>query len=238
MCSSYRMTVTASRSVHADGLHSGSKKCTSERSHVPCLRRITHIVYSPLGSSGRSCLSSWVPPASAIRGRRSSLSVARGVLDGFTLACRDRSSASPVIGGAAFGVLTFGFRVGVGVACALLADKSDVPPRMVSPVVPEAAVRRRRLDDALTRGAGELATLVCAGPGWGKTLAVASWLSGRSAVGGAWLTLDADDNDLRTFWSDVLLSLTTAGVLPAESGLSQLASGGEFGAAEVRRGRG
>ena len=117
----------------------------------------------------------------------------------------------------------------------MLADKSDVPPRMVSPVVPEAAVRRRRLDDALTRGAGELATLVCAGPGWGKTLAVASWLSGRSAVGGAWLTLDADDNDLRTFWSDVLLSLTTAGVLPAESGLSQLASGGEFGAAEVRR---
>ena len=69
-----------------------------------------------------------------------------------------------------------------------------------------AAVDRRRLlrgrwlrVESLLAGADPRpVTLLCAGPGSGKTLAVASWLAGdayQDAV--AWLTVDESDNDMR-----------------------------------------
>jgi LuxR family maltose regulon positive regulatory protein len=63
-------------------------------------------------------------------------------------------------------------------------------------------------------------TLVSAGPGYGKTLTLASWASLGSAPGAvAWLTLDETDNDLQAFWSDVLGALAISGALPPGSPL-------------------
>ena len=73
-------------------------------------------------------------------------------------------------------------------------------------------VWRPRLIDALDAGVRRTVTLICAGPGWGKTALAASWAEARSRSGPtAWLTLDAQHNDPYAFWSDVLLALQTAG---------------------------
>ena len=74
--------------------------------------------------------------------------------------------------------------------------------------------------------------LVSAGPGSGKTLTVASWLAGFPGAS-AWLTVDETDNDLGTFFSDVLVALAAGGVLSAASPLSELIPAAAFGAAEA-----
>lgn len=71
-----------------------------------------------------------------------------------------------------------------------------------------------------------------AGPGSGKTLTVASWLTGFPGSV-AWLTVDESDNDLRTFWSDVLGALAAGKVLPQDSALRELVPATAFGAAEA-----
>ena len=54
-------------------------------------------------------------------------------------------------------------------------------------------------------------TLVSAPAGFGKTTLVADWLATTSATV-AWVSLDASDDDPRTFWRYVLASLD--GALP------------------------
>ncbi len=77
-------------------------------------------------------------------------------------------------------------------------------------------------------------TLISAGPGSGKTLSVASWLSGAGCRGAAaWLTVDEADNDLATFWTDVLGALTVAAALPADSALLDLVPASAFGPAQA-----
>ncbi|MET0419535.1 MAG: LuxR C-terminal-related transcriptional regulator [Actinoplanes sp.] len=72
---------------------------------------------------------------------------------------------------------------------------------------------RGRLEDRLDVGVRRAVTLVCAGPGWGKTSLVAAWARNRARSGPiAWLSLGAEHNDPGTFWFDVLLALRTAGV--------------------------
>jgi LuxR family maltose regulon positive regulatory protein len=84
------------------------------------------------------------------------------------------------------------------------------PPRL-----PPGLIRRARLDATLDEGVRGTATLVCAGPGWGKTVLVASWVAARTAAGPiAWLTLDGQHDDPYTFWSDLYLALQVAGALP------------------------
>jgi LuxR family maltose regulon positive regulatory protein len=54
-------------------------------------------------------------------------------------------------------------------------------------------------------------TLVCAGPGWGKTTLVAAWAWARSGPGvTAWLTLDARHDDPDLLWSDAEAALGEA----------------------------
>ena len=74
--------------------------------------------------------------------------------------------------------------------------------------------------------------MVSAGPGSGKTLTVAAWLAGFAGAQ-AWLTVDETDNDLRTFWSDVLAALAIGAVVPEDSPLRELVPASSFGAAEV-----
>ncbi|MFC4068728.1 helix-turn-helix transcriptional regulator [Actinoplanes subglobosus] len=84
------------------------------------------------------------------------------------------------------------------------------PPRL-----PAGLIRRSRLALTLDEGVRGTATLVCAGPGWGKTALVASWAATRAAAGPiAWLTLDGQHDDPYTFWSDLYLAVQAAGAIP------------------------
>jgi LuxR family maltose regulon positive regulatory protein len=85
------------------------------------------------------------------------------------------------------------------------------PPRL-----PGGLVWRARLAQILDEGVRHAATLVSAGPGWGKTALVASWATARSISGPvAWLTLDEQHNDPHAFWCDLILALHTAGAVPS-----------------------
>ena len=105
--------------------------------------------------------------------------------------------------------------------------------RATMPVVPPGYVYRSRLDEVMTKGTAGPVTLVCAGPGFGKTLMVTSWLAARSGPF-AWLAIDETDNDLRAFWTDVLGALDAAGVLSAASPLNEMVPAAAFGPAEAR----
>src|ERR1700712_6092738 len=88
--------------------------------------------------------------------------------------------------------------------------------KAVPPAVPPGLVRRPRREERLTSGALKPFTLVSAGPGAGKTLALASWVASEAAPAPvSWLSLDRTDNEPRTFWSDLLWAVTASGVVPA-----------------------
>ncbi|HZM65281.1 MAG TPA: hypothetical protein VFC16_03150, partial [Nakamurella sp.] len=78
-------------------------------------------------------------------------------------------------------------------------------------------------------------TLVSAGPGYGKTLTLASWSRLGAAAGPvAWLTVDESDNDLQAFWSDLLGALTLGAAVPADSALREVMPAAGFGVPEAR----
>ncbi len=113
---------------------------------------------------------------------------------------------------------------------------SQLRLRATPPAVPAGLVRRLRVGSLLAGADPRPVTLLCAGPGSGKTLAVASWLAGdayRDAV--AWLTVDESDNDLPTFWSDVLGALALSTALPENSPLRELVPAAAFGGPEAVR---
>jgi len=109
---------------------------------------------------------------------------------------------------------------------------SELRLRASRPALPPALVRRRRLEQRFSGGIPWSVVLVSAGPGSGKTTAVASWLHG-SADAASWLTLDEADNDLRTFWVDVLGALSAGDVLQAGSRLQDFVPAATFGAPEA-----
>lgn len=106
--------------------------------------------------------------------------------------------------------------------------------RVRRPSSAPATVRRRRLDAVLDRTHDSALTLVSAGPGFGKTMAVSSWVDHRRATQAfAWLTVDPGDNSAQTFWSDVLAAIRCSGAIPAGSALDDLSPATVFGAREV-----
>jgi LuxR family transcriptional regulator, maltose regulon positive regulatory protein len=84
--------------------------------------------------------------------------------------------------------------------------------KLSPPELPIDVVVRERLEDRLWAGSDRRATLVSAGPGWGKTMLVSSWAStlphSRPL---AWLSLDSYDNDPVVFWSYVLAAVRGSG---------------------------
>ena len=95
-------------------------------------------------------------------------------------------------------------------------------------------VRRPRLDAMLDRGLDHTLTLVSAGPGFGKTLTVASWVRRRQvdhAFG--WLSLDQTDDSPHSFWSGVLAAIRSSGGVSETSNLHDLIPASVFGAREV-----
>ena len=73
-------------------------------------------------------------------------------------------------------------------------DAGLVAAKLSRPEVPPDYVDRLRLHDALDLATQSPVTVVTGGPGWGKTLLVASWAAraGRTRPV-AWLTVDVDD---------------------------------------------
>jgi LuxR family maltose regulon positive regulatory protein len=103
----------------------------------------------------------------------------------------------------------------------VLATKIHVPRP------PAGYVRRPRLTERLDRGLDRQVTLVCAPPGFGKSVLVADWCSGR-AGGVAWLSLDNGDNDPARFWRHVAAALGQAldGAASMAALMGRIATGG------------
>ena len=95
------------------------------------------------------------------------------------------------------------------------------------PQAPHSLVERPRLRVLLDQGAALRLALIAAPAGYGKTMAVADWLSGRvkdagGRVRSAWLSLDADDNHPARFWAYLVRALGDDFAALAQCALAQL----------------
>jgi LuxR family transcriptional regulator, maltose regulon positive regulatory protein len=105
------------------------------------------------------------------------------------------------------------------------ADQAPtIATKLVAPPTPAYLIVRKRLLDRLDAGSRGPLVLLCAPPGAGKTILLASWLQTRRVPGPpAWLSLDEDDNDASRLAADLLSALRTAGVIRRGSVLDRLA---------------
>ena len=97
----------------------------------------------------------------------------------------------------------------------MLRSKTTVPG------LPAEFVPRPDLLAALDGGGDRALTLVCAPPGYGKTLLLADWAR-RHAGTCAWVALDEEDDAPPRLWASVLAALAACPVVPASSRLRRL----------------
>ncbi|MEU8816592.1 LuxR C-terminal-related transcriptional regulator [Actinoplanes sp. NPDC048796] len=87
--------------------------------------------------------------------------------------------------------------------------------RPSGPRLPPRLLWRGRLAERLDQGVRQPVTLVCAGPGWGKTALAGSWAAARAVSGPiAWLSCEPRHNHPYALWSDLVLALRTSGGVP------------------------
>lgn len=95
--------------------------------------------------------------------------------------------------------------------------------RFMAPPPGRQEVPRPSLEALLATCSKRRLTIVSAGPGWGKTTAVAHWARRAASEGSpltAWLTLQVDDNVPAVFWTEVLRAIELSGAVPPDSLLS------------------
>ena len=88
-------------------------------------------------------------------------------------------------------------------------------PRSSLARLPEALVRRPRLDSLLADGTRRQVTLISAPPGSGKTTLVTAWLASRSRRG-VMLTVDARDNERDQLAGVIVAALVHRGAIAPE----------------------
>ena len=97
------------------------------------------------------------------------------------------------------------------------------------PIPPANSIARPRLHRLLDQAADHRVTVISAGPGWGKTTAVARWRSsgtpGDPAI--AWLTMEPSMDNPTSFWDGALRALRASGAVPEGHPLADLAPTGE-----------
>jgi len=71
-------------------------------------------------------------------------------------------------------------------------------------------------------------TLVSAGPGSGKTLALADWAQSATQRA-AWLGIEPSDDSIPAFWAALVTALRVSGAVGPDSGLSDLSPAASFG---------
>src|SRR3954447_10453051 len=94
--------------------------------------------------------------------------------------------------------------------------------QLAPPSIPVGLVPRPALLEALDRGDDRALTLVCAPPGYGKSVLLSHWVRERADASTAWVNLEPHDNDPRRLWSAVLTALRACPVVPADSRLHRL----------------
>ncbi|GEL21158.1 LuxR family transcriptional regulator [Pseudonocardia sulfidoxydans NBRC 16205] len=92
--------------------------------------------------------------------------------------------------------------------------RDTCPSTLSPPALPRDLVSRPDLRAELDSGAGRALTLVCAPPGFGKTVAVAEWVRRGAATPFVWLSLTAEHDDPSTLWAAVLAALRATGAAP------------------------
>ena len=99
-----------------------------------------------------------------------------------------------------------------------------VESKLLRPRLPSGVVPRPRVTAALERAAEHAVVLVSAPAGYGKTVAVASWLAERPA---GWVSLDAADDDPVRLWTYAAAALgVPLGDGPLEAAIDRLAARG------------
>lgn len=99
-----------------------------------------------------------------------------------------------------------------------------IATKLLPPLTPGYLIIRKRLLDRLDAGAAGPLVLLCAPPGAGKSVLLASWLqTRRQPEPVAWLSLDEDDNDASRLAADLLSALRAAGVIRRGGTLDRLA---------------
>jgi LuxR family maltose regulon positive regulatory protein len=94
--------------------------------------------------------------------------------------------------------------------------------QLAPPSIPAGLVPRPALLEALDRGDDRALTVVCAPPGYGKSLLLSHWVRERADASTSWVNLEPHDNDPRRLWSAVLTALRACPGVPADSRLHRL----------------
>ena len=101
-----------------------------------------------------------------------------------------------------------------------LRAMSLVPQAKIAiPQVPPELVVRAGLRADLDTASRADVTLVCAPPGYGKTMLLADWAHTSTGSDTAWVSLDRDDNDPQRLWTSVVAALAACPSVPPDSRL-------------------
>jgi LuxR family maltose regulon positive regulatory protein len=108
--------------------------------------------------------------------------------------------------------------------------------RAAAPAVPSLFVARPRISGLLDRAVRRPVTLISAGPGYGKTLALAHWIRHGDRPGPvAWLSVSPVDDSVPGFWAGLLAAVRSSGAVPAGSELAGLSPAANFGIGDAAR---